>query len=188
MKQVTDVATYRALTKEVEINFDLKKDLPNQIFKNYAHFIFLEFEAFMLDVFFHSITNISSKLFFYTLDPHPKEYYYHHFNKFNVFEFTDCDTHLGYLDLLHQQPDPSSADAIVDTVNSMVVCSYKRELAIYGDRTLECLIVGFKASLFKKKFIEDYGKKGIYTFEDAVEELIPSSYRNNEVLEANYNK
>ena len=92
MKHVFDKLTYEDIKGEVNNIFNLNAEFPGQIFEKAQHFIFLEFDAFCLEKFYKSFVRIAGSSFFFTLDPDPEKYYYHYFERYNVFTFSETDS------------------------------------------------------------------------------------------------
>lgn len=196
MRIITQEAEYRKLSEILSKAINIGVRPPYQVFKTTRNFLFLDFSAFCTQKFFEAYREVSKgESFFYSINPDPKTYYYHYFKKYNVFLFNNNSTFIEYKNVLHEKPEPNSADAIIDVVDELVICSKELGLAVYGNRAQNLLIVGFENEKLKMNFLSKYGKQSVFSIEEVVSELLPNSYESGvvpkkdvEVLKFNYSQ
>jgi hypothetical protein len=178
METINNIKEFSSIKSILPLVIDLNNEIPNQIFVKANHFVFIEFLEVSTKNFFNSIISLKKTEFiFYSIVPDPEKYYFPHFSKFNVFKFNFRDSSIDYLKLIHEKPNETSADAIMDIVDKFVVFSKDLEIVIYGDRDFDLMILGFDDLNQKLRFISEFGENRIFSLND-IQDLILSNYPN----------
>lgn len=150
----------RVLKKEIDL-------VKNPFTKEFSIFIGFEFDKIYSQGFYLSLQKflekINSKEFtFYTLVPEPDDYFFAHFSKYSIARVGASATYEEYIELLHQDPGDSSADALIHNAETVAMYSNEAIWGIIGSKDLEIGIVGFKDEESKAKFMSCF-EKNVFT-------------------------
>ena len=103
-----------------------------------------------------------------------------------TYTFSSDYSYSAYIDLLHLEPrGGNSADSIISRADVIVLSSDDGRISAFGDRALNCLIVGFRDAKTKADFIQLFGGTHIYTLQEAIKQLLPPNYERKDVFESN---
>lgn len=135
----------------------------NPFKERFKYFVGFEFEFIYHELFFEGLKHFLHKIdnhsvVFYTIDPSPEEYFYHHFGKYSVFEISSFATDAELNAIMTQDPGNSSADSICTSSDEIAWFSKSNEWAILGYRDWEIAVVGFTNLETKQKFIESFSE------------------------------
>ncbi|MCJ7932440.1 MAG: hypothetical protein MUW56_02085 [Chryseobacterium sp.] len=89
---VTDKKEFEHYKSKIKKLFPEYLSLEKNSFNNnFKYFIAFDFDYIFEEIFFEGIIAFlnkikNEKLFFYTIDPSPEDYFFIHFNKYSVFE------------------------------------------------------------------------------------------------------
>jgi hypothetical protein len=187
MKQVTSRFEFDVLNDKVKRLFHIHLDLPSNVFREASQFVFLDFDAYAVRSFYEAFIGSSGSFFFFTAAPDPIDYFNHHFEEFGSFTFSSDSSYSAYIDLLHLEPrGGNSADSIISRADVIVLSSDDGRISAFGDRALNCLIVGFRDAKTKADFIQLFGRTHIYTLQEAIKRLLPPNYKGKDVFESNF--
>ncbi|WP_080778182.1 hypothetical protein [Chryseobacterium phocaeense] len=130
----------------------------NSFNSNFKYFIAFDFDYIFEEIFFEGViaflNNIKNeKLFFYTIDPSPEDYFFLHFNKYSVFELEINKNYDDFNNIIYKDPGENTADAIGINSNEISCFSNSNDWAIMGSREWEIAIVGFTSLEMKEKFL-----------------------------------
>lgn len=128
---------------------------------NFKYFIGFDFDFIFNDHFFEGIRAFllkigDKKLFFYTIDPHPEDYFHKHFNCYNAFEANIKTLTVELNDIMMKDPGDSPADSIAIHSDQIVWFSQSSDWAILGSRDFEIAVAGFTSEDIKLKFIDSF--------------------------------
>lgn len=167
----------------------------NPFKEHFKCFLGFEFDFIYHELFFEGIKRFLQKInnqsvIFYTIDPSPEKYFFHHFGKYSVFEISNTATDDELNEVMTQDPGGSPADSL--NTNSDVISWFSRakSWAILGSREWEIAVVGFENQEIKQKFIESFSEDAQTMFttiqvqSDALDEMLCF---NNEAKEAYQN-
>ena len=169
--------------REVKSNlfeiFNEKLEIENNPFNNnFKTFIAFEFDFIWNKLFFESLQiflkriNIESS-FFYTINPSPEQYFYKHFNKFNIIQISVNNTNEELNEIMLKNPGDSPADAIEINSDDIAWFSNSKDWAIIGSRDLEIAIVGFTNKEVKNLFLTTFNENSNMFF--TVKEQVDSN-------------
>lgn len=132
----------------------------NECFK---HFVAFEFDFIYHESFFKGIKNFLSEkgvgtVIFYTIDPSPEEYFYHHFEKYSVFEISSNATDEELSKIMMKNPGDSPADALAINSNEISWFSPSDDWAIIGSRDWEIGLIGFIDQTTKELFLNSFSE------------------------------
>ncbi|WP_299117484.1 hypothetical protein [uncultured Winogradskyella sp.] len=146
-----------------------KKSLPENIFnKDYNNLLFFVFDDIFSEEFFEYYNRYLNKnsfdeFIFYTLKPHPKNYFFKHYDFYNAIKFPCGLNYEHYNALLSNFPSENIADSLKLNSNEFIITSISDNLYFYCNRDLE---LGIVISNDIEK-IDEISKDGIFnTYED----------------------
>lgn len=135
-----------------------KQNSFNDTFK---YFIAFDFDYIFEEIFFEGIISFlnkikDEKLFFYTINPSPEDYFFLHFKKYSAFELETNKSYNDFNDILYKDPGENAADAIGINANEIACFSNSNDWAIIGSREWEIAIVGFTFLETKETFLTSF--------------------------------
>lgn len=187
MKKVTSRFEFDVLNDKIKHLFHIHLGLPSNVFRQASQFIFVDFDAYVARSFYDAFTGISESFFFSTTSPDPIDYFNHHFEEFGSFTFSSDTSYSAYIDLLNLEPrGGNSADSIMSRADVIILSSDDGRISAFGDRALNCLIVGFRDAKTKADFIKLFGETHIHTLDEAIRHLLPPDYEHTDVFKSNF--
>lgn len=127
----------------------------------FKYFIAFDFDYIFEEIFFEGIISFlnkikDEKLFFYTINPSPEDYFFLHFKKYSAFELETNKSYNDFNDILYKDPGENTADAIGINSNEIACFSNSNDWAIIGSREWEIAIVGFTFLEIKETFLTSF--------------------------------
>lgn len=127
----------------------------------FNYFLGFDFDFVYDELFFTGIKSFLSKikdekLIFYTINPHPEEYFYKHFGKFSVFEIGINNTDEDLNKIMTTNPGDSPADSLAINSNDIAWFSNSDDWGIICSRDWEISIVGFTNKKILDLFISSF--------------------------------
>jgi len=130
--------------------FQIDQRMPNQVFKEpFGCFIFEEFDWAMSgefwDLCLKSLGHIFHDSYILTtvLDPDPVNYFYHHFDYYNMVKLPIDISRSDYWNSLETGPKSSPADAMLFNSEIVVWMPMSKKWAIWGERSYGICILAF---------------------------------------------
>ncbi len=138
--------------------------IANPFQDKYDQFLAFEFDFIFEQILFDPIIKLTNRLkknrlFFYTIEPSPTEYFFKHFKKYNSFEFSVKSDYADVADIISKNPGFSPADSILFNSRKVALFSESDDWAILGLRDWEMAVIGFKKESTKEIFIDYTDKK-----------------------------
>jgi hypothetical protein len=161
---------------------DQSATLPEQVFREKASvFHVIDFDEVWSETFFRDVQSLTAtagdKFFtFAVLRPDPEDYYYRHFSKFPLLQFSTADPVDRYITSLHDDPGESPADAIAYHSETILVYPVSSRWAVYGDRNLEIGIVAAMDAEMAASLTSTTEFLRFFTPAEALTELLPPVY------------
>ncbi|GAB0157868.1 hypothetical protein CHRYSEOSP005_31580 [Chryseobacterium sp. Alg-005] len=166
----------------------------NSFNNNFKYFIAFDFDYIFEEIFFEGIITFlnkikNGKLFFYTIDPSPEDYFFIHFNKYSVFELETNKNYDDFNSIVYKDPGVNTADAIGINSNEISCFSNSDDWAIIGSREWEIAIVGFISLEIKEKFLSSFGDNSdIFTSIEQQIKILDDMLNFDKELKAEYNE
>lgn len=164
--------------------FNHEQRLPNQVCKVPSErTVVLDFDHAMSRDFWselEELIDLSSDSFVImgVLDPHPVDYYYKEFSRYNWCMFQKETTADEYWNTLKLSPIDSPADSILFNSEVVVWISSSMKWAIWGERSYGICVLGFNDG-----DIGDYNSESWFTMDQAITDLVSLNFRNYTVPE-----
>lgn len=107
--------------------------------EDYYFVLFSDFDVIRTELFYYNIIKFlgGKKCYLYTISPDAENYYYHFFNKYSLIKFDDKSSVSDVLRLLHEPPQSSRADAIIDISDIVAIFPEDASWAMVFDREKE---------------------------------------------------
>lgn len=158
----------------------LLKAIPfeeNPFHERFKYFLGFEFDYIFNKSFFDGLKDFSKaigneSIVFYTIKPSPLEYFFHHFNKFNLFEISNTASDSDLNEILTRDPGSSPADSLFTNSNEITWFSDSEDWVILCSRDWELGIVGFTSHLFKNLFTQSFTNDGQSMFTTIEKQII----------------
>jgi hypothetical protein len=157
----TDFERYESMFHKLFKQGVAFKDNPFHLdFRFYVafEFDFIYHESFFsgLKVFLGKIDNKSA--IFYTVEPPAKDYFYHRYKTYSIFEISSSATDFELESLMVETPQLSSTgDCIRDSSDEIAWFSASSDWAILASRDWELGLVGFSSIEIKELFMSSFG-------------------------------
>src|ERR1051325_3841413 len=113
---------------------------------------------------------------FAVLRPDPEKYFYAHFGKFPLLQFTIDDPAEYFVDTIHDDPGDSAADAIAYNSDAIFTYTASQRWGIYGDREIEVGIVAAMDDEMEPAIHAAASSLRLFTAAEAVSQLLPPVY------------
>lgn len=176
-KLINDKKQFEEVLSLVRKAFNYEHRLPNQVFNlPYQKISVCEFDRALGYSFWSELERLAdlagdSFILMAVLEPHPIEYYYNEFAKYNWCIFPKGPTADEYWDTLEEGPKESPADAILFNSEVAIWLSPSMKWAIWGERSYGICIIGFDEEISGSK---------LWTSIDAViTEIVSLNFNNN---------
>lgn len=146
--------------------------LPNQVFKaEFRKRVFLEFASTLSGDFWCELERLMDRfdddfVILGVLDPHPVNYYYKEFARYNWCKLDKGTTYDEYWNALNQIPKDSPADTILFNSSVVVWLSSSMKWAIWGEYEYGICILSFNEEM------GDYTSDLWFTFDEAITDLV----------------
>ncbi|MFK4305316.1 hypothetical protein ABH892_005501 [Paenibacillus sp. RC254] len=177
-KLISDKEKFEEAVNLVKRAFDHEKRLPEQIFNvPFQKTCVFDFDKAMSYSFWHELErliNLSNDPFILmaVLDPHPVDYFYKEFSRYNFFILSRDATADEYWKMIESSPEESPADAIVFNSEVVVWLSPSMKWAIWGERSYGICIVGLSEE------ISSYKSESCLTIDTAISDLVSLNFGN----------
>lgn len=156
------------------------KEIPfeeNPFHERFKYFLGFEFDYIFNESFFEGLKEFSKasgneSIVFYTIKPSPLDYFFRHFNKFNLFEISNTASDSELNEILTKDPGGSPADSLFTNSNEITWFSESEDWAILCSRDWELGIVGFTNHLIKNLFTQSYTNDGQSMFTTIEKQII----------------
>ncbi|MDO7908892.1 diadenosine tetraphosphatase [Paenibacillus sp. JX-17] len=183
-KLIKDTNDFKVASCLVSNMFYSEERLPNQVFKvPFQKTVVLDFDHAMSRRFWNELEKLiglsgDTFVIMAVLDPHPVDYYYKEFSRYNWCVLQKGSTVDEYWGMLEQGPEESPADAI--SINSEVVVwiSSSMKWAMWGERSYGICVLGFNDGE-----LGDYESESWFTMDQAITDLVSLNFRNYTVPE-----
>ncbi|MFY7844917.1 hypothetical protein [Chryseobacterium gambrini] len=166
----------------------------NSFNNNFKYFVAFDFDYIFEEIFFEGIISFlnkikNRKLFFYTIDPSPEDYFLIHFNKYSIFELETNKNYNDFNSIMYKDPGVNTADAIGINSNEISCFSNSDDWAIIGSREWEIAIVGFSSLDMKERFLNSFGDNSdIFTSIEQQVNILNDMLNFDNELKADYNE
>lgn len=192
---VTDRKEFENYKSKIKKLFpDYNSFEKNSFNNNFKYFIAFDFDYIFEEIFFEGIISFlnkikNGKLFFYTIDPSPEDYFFIHFNKYSVFELETNKNYNDFNSIVYKDPGVNTADAIGINSNEISCFSNSDDWAIIGSREWEIALVGFTSLDMKEKFLNSFGDNSdIFTSIEQQVNILDDMLNFDNELKADYNE
>lgn len=175
---IKDTNVFEEASHFVSKVFYDKQRLPNQVFRvPFQKTAVLDFDYAMSYHFWDELKRLidtfgDSYVIMAVLDPHPVDYYYNEFSRYNWCTLNKGTTADEYWNMLNESPIDSPADSIVSNSEVVVWLSSSMKWAIWGERSYGICVAGFSDE------IKDYNKELWFTMDEAITNLVSLQFKN----------
>lgn len=165
MDFISDTSQFNKYRKVVGSLLMEKSFEENPFEQKFKFFLGFEFDFIFNESFFEGLKKFAKKngnktIVFYTINPSPEEYFFHHFNKYNVIEIGVTTSELELNDMLMKDPGGSPSDSLCLNSNDICWFSESENWVILCSRDQELAIIGFTKLDVKNEFIASYDSIG----------------------------
>lgn len=161
---IEDSKVFERTTIQLSKVCNINSAWPNNMFNdNFKFFECAEFDFIYSEAFFSSLVDFLKRLneesfTFYTLNPQPHQYFYHHFKKYSVANIPVSNTYEDYNSFLNRDPNDSPADALTYNSETVVIFSQNSSWAIIGSKDWEVAIIAFSELSVKHMFVSSMNR------------------------------
>lgn len=149
---VRNIDEYQKSKNDFEIIKRSEKDIFQFSLKLEDSIVF--FKEFYTGFIIFLEKNKETDFTFYVYEPLPKEYYYKHFNCFNILNIPISTSYKDYYYILNKDPGDSLADALLFNTKKIILFSDSKSWLIKLDRNRERCVVKFSDYKTKQLFID----------------------------------
>lgn len=134
----------------------------NPFHNSFKYFLASEFDFIYDKIFLDGLKLFIKEMsyenpVYYTIDPSPEDYFYKHFKRYSVFEFTADTSDEELNGLLMKDPGNSPADALAIRSDVIGIYSNSNDWAILAFKHSELVIAGFTSIDIKNQFLKSFG-------------------------------
>ncbi|MED4784872.1 hypothetical protein [Brevibacillus choshinensis] len=177
-KLISDKEQFEKALDLVKRAFDYEQRLPEQVFNvPFQKKCVFDFDKTMSYSFWYELerlVNLSNDPFILmaVLDPHPIDYYYNEFSRYNWCILEKNTTPDEYWNAIKSSPEESPADAIVFNSEVVVWLSPSMKWAIWGERSYGIGILGLSEEL------SSYRSESCITIDTAISDFVSLNFGN----------
>jgi len=186
MRFLDEYSEYSINRKFVSDVIKCNTAFPDQVFTGrMRQFLFISFDLVLTRQFFtHTKSFIQaigeSAFLFSVIDPDPNTYFYKHFSKYSVIDFSITDTEEDYMAALDADPGDSPADALMHNTNSVLMHSSSSNWAIYAERELGIGVCSFTDKSIRDVFLNEFDVDFLQDIDGAIK-LMGLAFKNRKV-------
>jgi hypothetical protein len=169
VKNKTDFERYKAMFHKLfkqGVSFE-----NNPFHSDFRFYVAFEFDFIYHESFFSGLKIFLDKIqnpsvIFYTIEPSARDYFYHRYKTYSIFEIDSSATDFELESLMTKTPQLSlTMDCIRDSSDEIAWFSVSNSWAILASRDWELGIVGFPSIDIRELFVS--------SFSDSMEMFIP---------------
>lgn len=158
---ISETDQYNKYRMKVKSLLKQKAFEENPFNQKFKYFLGFEFDYIFNQSFFEGLkafakSNGDQTIVFYTIQPSPEEYFFHHFNKYNVIEIDVSTKDSELNDILTKDPGDSPADSLCIGSDDICWFSESENWVILCSRDWELAIVGFTDLTTMNHFVGSY--------------------------------
>lgn len=175
-KLISDKEQFEEALNLVKRAFDYEQRLPEQVFNvPFQKRCVFDFDKAMGYSFWYELerlVNLSNDPYILVavLDPHPVDYFYNEFSRYNWCILKKNTTPEEYWNAIESSPEESPADAIVFNSEVVVWLSPSMKWAIWGERSYGICILGLSEE------ISSYKSESCITIDTAISDLVSLNF------------
>jgi hypothetical protein len=184
MKLEIESNAFNKCLSQIESIIYLSRNFPENVFKElFSETAFINSDEIFVEGFIPKIKTFlksisEDKFYFIVLEPNPKKYFFHHFNKYPLIEVSIVDEEDDYFSIIEENPGESPADAIRYVSKVILIYSDSLNWAIYINRDYEVGIIGAKKREITEKFVTALGRNLIFSGEEVIEKIFSIVFSN----------